>query len=133
VKALPAALGVVLIGVLGWLFWPRPAGPLTLRADTSASRVTVTMDRPRLGTTDLTLTLTAPDGTAQPGAFLLAQATMPLMGYATPQVAAAAAGGGRYTVAAVHLMTTGPWELRLAITLRGGSEQDLLLPFDVTG
>ena len=132
-KALLAVLGVVALGVLGWLFWPHPPGPLTLRAGTSASRVTVTVERPRLGTTDLTLTLAAPSGAAQPGAFVQAQATMPLMGYATPQVAATAAGGGRYTVAAVHLMTTGPWELRLAITPRGGSREDLLLPFDVTG
>jgi hypothetical protein len=133
VKALLAVLGVVVLGVLGWLLWPRPAGPLTLRAGTSASEVTVTVARPRLGTTDLTLALTSPAGAAQPGAFILAQATMPLMGYATPQVAATAAGGGRYAVAAVHLMTTGPWELRLSITPRGGSPEDLLLPFDVTG
>lgn len=132
-KALPAAAGVVVLGLLGWLVWPRSPGPLTLRAGTTASRVAVAVARPRLGTTDLTLTLTSPGGAAQPGAFILAQATMPLMGYATPQVAATAAGGGRYTVAAVHLMTTGPWELRLAITPRGGSEEDLLLPFDVTG
>jgi hypothetical protein len=55
------------------------------------------------------------------------------MGYATPQVAATAAGAGRYTVAAVHLMTTGPWELRLAVTPRGGTREDLMMPFDVTG
>lgn len=58
---------------------------------------------------------------------------MPLMGYATPEVAATAAGGGHYTVTAVHLMTTGPWELRLAVTPRAGVRADLMLPFDVTG
>jgi hypothetical protein len=126
VKPRWAALGVVVIGVVGWLVWPTAPGPLVLRASTSASTVTVTVDRPRLGTTDLDISTSA-------GAFILAQASMPLMGYATPQVAATAAGGGRYTVAAVHLMTTGPWELRLSITPRGGTREDLLLPFDVTG
>ena len=80
-KTALAAFGVVLLGLLGWLVWPRsPGGPLTLRAGTAASRVAVTVTRPRLGTTDLTLTLTSPSGAAQPGAFILCQATMPLMG-----------------------------------------------------
>jgi len=118
VKALRAALGVVVLGLAGWLVWPSPPGPLVLHAP----GVTVTIARPRLGTTDLEIATT-------PGAFILAQAGMPLMGYATPQVAATAAGGGRYTVAAVHLMTTGPWELWLSMTPGG----DLVLPFDVTG
>ena len=121
-----AALGVAVLGVAGWLVWPSAPGPLVLHADTRASAVTVTVSRPRLGLTDL-------DIATAPGAFILAQATMPLIGYATPQVAATAAGEGRYTVAAVHLMTTGPWELRLAITPRGGTREDLVLPFDVTG
>jgi hypothetical protein len=122
VKALPALAGAVLLAVIGWLVWPSPPGPLVLHAPS----VTVTVVSPRLGTTDL-------DISAAPGAFILAQASMPLMGYATPQVAATAAGGGHYTVSAVHLMTTGPWELRLAITPRGMPREDLLLPFDVTG
>ena len=125
-RALPAVLGVALIGVIGWLVWPSAPGPLVLRAATRASAVTVTVERPRLGTTDL-------DIRTGPGAFILAQASMPLMGFATPQVAATALGGGRYTVAAVHLMTTGPWELRLAITPPGGEREDLMVPFDVTG
>jgi hypothetical protein len=126
VKPLRAALGVVVIGVAGWLVWPSAPGPLVLRASTGASPVTVTVERPRLGVTDV-------DISASPGAFILVQASMPLMGYATPQVAATAAGAGRYTVAAVHLMTTGPWELRLAVTPRGGTREDLMMPFDVPG
>jgi hypothetical protein len=126
VKPLGAALGVVVIGLVGWLVWPSAPGPLVLRAFTGTSPVTVTVERPRRGITDL-------DISASPGAFILVQADMPLMGYATPQVAATAAGGEHYTVAAVHLMTTGPWELRLTVTPRGGTRQDLLMPFDVTG
>jgi hypothetical protein len=126
VKPFWAALGVVMMAVAGWLVWPSAPGPLVLRAATGASPVTVTVERPRLGITDV-------DISASPGAFILVQASMPLMGYATPQVAATAAGGGRYTVAAVHLMTTGPWELRLAVTPRGGTREDLMVPFDVTG
>jgi hypothetical protein len=133
VKALLAVAGVIVLGVLGWLVWPSSPGPAVLHASTNASEVTVTVSRPRLGLTDLSIALATPSGAAQPGAFIQAQASMPLMGYATPQVAATAAGGGSYTVAAVHLMTTGPWELRLSITPRDGSREDLLLPFDVTG
>jgi len=126
VRVWPAALGVLVLGVIGWLVWPSGPGPLVLRASGNAAPVTVTIARPRLGVTDL-------DISTVPGAFILAQASMPLMGYATPQVAATAAGGGRYTVAAVHLMTTGPWELRLTIIGRGGTREDLMMPFDVTG
>jgi hypothetical protein len=133
VKVLLAALGALLLGLLGWWLWPHPPGPATLRAGTSASQVTVTVARPRLGTTDLTIALTSPSGAAQPGAFVQAQASMPLMGYATPEVAATAAGGGHYTVAGMHLMTTGPWELHLTVTPAGGTPEALLLPFDVTG
>lgn len=125
-RALLAALGVALVGVVGWLVWPSAPGPLVVRAASGTAAVTVTVERPRLGTTDLEIR-------TAPGAFILAQASMPLMGYATPQVAATALGGGRYTVAAVHLMTTGPWELRLAVTPPGGEREDLMVPFDVTG
>lgn len=125
-KALLGVLGVAVLAVAGWLVWPSAPGPLVLHAAGQTSPVTVTIVRPRLGMTDL-------DISTAPGAFILAQASMPLMGYATPQVAATAAGGGRYTVAAVHLMTTGPWELRLAIMPRDGNGEDLVLPFDVTG
>lgn len=123
-KTLLAVLGVAVIGLVGWLVWPSSPGPLVLHA--SEPPVTVTIARPRLGTTDLEISTVA-------GAFILAQASMPLMGYATPQVAATAAGGGRYTLSAVHLMTTGPWELRLSITPRDGPRADVMLPFDVTG
>jgi hypothetical protein len=133
VKALLTSLGVLVLGLVGWLVWPRPPGPATLHAGTSTSEVTVTVTRPRLGATDLAIDLRSPSGAAQPGAFVQAQAAMPLMGFATPQVAATAAGGGRYTVVAVHLMTTGQWELHLSITPPGGVREDLLLPFDVTG
>jgi hypothetical protein len=126
VRALLAALGVIVLGAIGWLVWPSGPGPLVLHAFAGPSEVTVTVVRPRLGNTDI-------DIAAAPGAVILAQASMPLMGYATPQVAATAAGGRRYTVAAVHLMTTGPWELRLAITPRGGTREEVTLPFDVTG
>ena len=125
-KALLAVLGVAVLGVLGWLLWPSGPGPLVVRASGGMSPVTVTIVRPRLGVTDL-------DISTAPGAFVLAQANMPLMGFATPQVAATATGAGHYTVAAVHLMTTGPWELRLAITARDGTREDLMVPFNVTG
>jgi hypothetical protein len=121
-RALLAFLGALVIGVIAWLVWPSAPGPLVLHAPP----VTVTIAEPRLGLTDLSISTSE-------GAFILVQASAPLMGYATPEVAATAAGGGRYTVPAIHLMTTGPWELRLKVTPRGGSREDLVLPFDVTG
>lgn len=48
-KILLAFLAAVALGVIGWLVWPTPPGPLVLRA----SSVTVTITRPRLGMTDL--------------------------------------------------------------------------------
>jgi hypothetical protein len=51
------------------------------------------------------------------------------MGFATPEVAATAAGAGHYTVAGVTLVTVGPWELRVRITGR----DTLTWPFQVTG
>ena len=73
----------------------------------------------------MALALTGPGAT---GAFIQVQAVMPLMGLATPEVAATAAGAGRYTVTGVPLVVAGPWELRVRITGRDA----LTLPFQVT-
>jgi hypothetical protein len=121
-KALAAALVAAVLVLLGWLAWPsRPTGT-TLRA----GNVTVTIPDPHPGLTDVALALTGPGAT---GAFIQVQAVMPLMGFATPEVAATAAGAGHYTVAGVALVTTGPWELRVRITGRDA----LTWPFQVSG
>ena len=123
-----AALVVPLLVLLGWLFWPSGSGATTLHAGTEHETVTVVIDRPRVGESAITITLATHDGTPLTGAFVQVEATMPLMGHATPEVAATAAGHGRYT-GVVHLMTTGPWELHLRL----GTGDALVLPFQVTG
>ena len=128
-----AALVVALLALLGWLLRPGGSGATTLRAGTEHETVTVVIDRPRVGESGLTITLTTHDGSTVTGAFIQVQAAMPVMGYATPAVAATAACSGRYTVAAVHLMTTGPWELHLRLTTRDETSTALVLPFQVTG
>jgi len=120
-KALAAALVAALLVLLGWL--ARPAHPGTTL---HAGNLTVTIADPHPGLTDVALALTGPGAT---GAFIEVQAVMPLMGYATPEVAATAAGAGHYTVAGVPLVTAGPWELRVRVTGR----DVLTWPFQVTG
>ena len=119
-KARAAAL--VALVLLGWLAWPARQPDATLRAGS----LTVTVADPRPGLTDLALTLTGPGAT---GAFIEVQAVMPVLGYATPEVVATAAGAGHYTVTGIPLITAGPWELRVRVTGR----DPLTLPFQVAG
>jgi hypothetical protein len=121
-KVPAAALVAVVVVVLGWLAWPSRQTGVTLHAD----NLTVTIADLRPGLTDVVLALTGPDAT---GAFIQVQAVMPMMGYATPEVAATATGAGHYTVTDIPLMTVGPWELRVRVTGRDA----LTLPFQVTG
>jgi hypothetical protein len=118
----------LLLALLGWLMWPSAAGGTTLHTGTADTLVTVVVDSPRVGDTGLTISLTGRDGRPVTGAFVQVEAVMPLMGWATPEVAATAAGNGRYTVAGVPLMTTGPWALRVRF-----AGADLSLPFQVGG
>ncbi|HEY0001902.1 MAG TPA: FixH family protein [Actinoplanes sp.] len=126
------ALVVAVVALLGWLLRPDGSGATTLHAGTEHESVTVVFDRPRLGQSGMTISLTSHDGRPVTGAFIRAEAVMPLMGYATPEIVATAAGSGRYTVGTVHLMTTGPWELHLRLTTHDETTA-LVLPFQVTG
>jgi hypothetical protein len=118
-KALAAVLAAAALVLVGWLARPAETGT-TVRA----GNLTVTVTDPHPGMTDVTLTLT---GTGT-GAFIQVQAVTPLMGYATPEVAATAAGAGHYTVAGLPLVTVGPWELRVRVAGRDA----LTWPFQVT-
>jgi len=122
---------VALIGLVGWLLWPSPPAATALHSGTSRYVVSATIDPPRIGGADVTIDLTARDGSAST-ASVSVEAVMPLMGFATPALPATAAGDRRYTVSGVPLMMTGPWELRVAIAGQGGSD-DLTLPFTVSG
>jgi hypothetical protein len=120
-KAVAAVLVAALLALLGWL-----ARPSSTDTTLHAANLTVTVSDPHPGMTDVALVLTGPGET---GAFIQVQAVMPVMGYATPEVAATAAGDGRYIVSGVTLVTAGPWELRVRIAGRDA----LTWPFQVTG
>ena len=127
-----AVAAVALIGLVGWLLWPSPPAATALHSGTTRYVVSATIDPPRIGSADVTIDLTARNGTAQ-AASVTVEAVTPLMGFATPARPATAAGAGRYTVTGVPLMMTGPWELHVSIAGPGGGSDDLTLPFTVSG
>jgi hypothetical protein len=118
--------------VLGWLLWPTAPGPAVLHTGTARYAVTVTVGTPRMGDTSVEIDLTSrTGGTALPDAVAI-DAVMPLMGHAVPPLSAVPVGAGRYHADGLHLMMTGPWELRLSIPAAGGVEV-LTLPLPVSG
>lgn len=122
-----AALAVATLAALGiaaWLLWPSPPAATALHGATAHYTVDATIDPPRLGNATVTIDLTTRD--TAPPATISVEAVMPLMGFATPTLAAT--GDGHYTVANVPLMMTGPWELHVAI-----GPDDVTLPFTVSG
>lgn len=116
-------VGVLLVlGVAGWLLWPSPPGATDLHGASAHYAVAATIDSPRIGDTSVDIAVTGGPAT------VTVEAVMPLMGFATPALPAASAGGGHYAVAGVPLMMTGPWELHVTV----GAE-DIVLPFTVSG
>jgi hypothetical protein len=135
-----ALAAVLVVAVAGWSFWPAAPGSTAAHTGTPHYVVAATLDRPRVGTTDVELALTARDrGTA---ALTIQdvqmQAIMPLTGYATEPVTAAPAAdavpgaAGRYRAVGLPLMMTGPWQLLATITFPGGTDH-LTVPFWVSG
>jgi hypothetical protein len=121
---------LAVLGLLVWLLWPSGTSGTELYSGTSRYVVHVTIDQTRIGSTGVTIVLTTRAGSVpKPAPEVSVEAVMPLMGFATPPVAAMAAGNGHYTASGVPLMMTGPWELHVFI----GSTDDLTLPFTVTG
>jgi hypothetical protein len=125
-------VAIVAAVILGWLVWPKPPGPVVLRAGTSQYVITATVDSARIGTTDIDIDLTNRTGGPIDRATVEIEAIMPLMGHASPPVSADSVGNGHYRAAQVPLMMTGPWELHLSIDAANGVDR-LVLPFSVTG
>jgi hypothetical protein len=131
-RIIAVAVGVVVVlAVVGWLLWPSPPTATALQSGTAGYAVSATIDPPRIGNAAVTIDLTTHDGVPAT-ATISVEAVMPLMGFATPSLPATASGGGKYAVANVPLMMTGPWELHLTIADQGSTD-DLTLPFTVTG
>ncbi|WP_406230223.1 hypothetical protein [Nocardia sp. NBC_01009] len=126
--------GVVIAVIvwLVWLVWPRSPAPVVLNTGTPQHLVTVTVDRLRLGTTDMDITITDRAGVPIDHGAVLLQANQPLMGHAGQPVTAAPMSPGHFHAAGVALMMTGPWDLRLSIDTHDGGEQ-LTLPVWVGG
>lgn len=126
------ALAIAAIVGVGWLLWPTPPGRAVMHTGTSHYIATATVDSPRIGATGIDIDLTDRNGGPVDRAMVRVEAIMPLMGYASPSVTAAAAGAGHYRAAAVDLMMTGPWELQVSIDAPDGADE-LTLPLQVSG
>lgn len=136
-RARPRALliggiAVAVVVAIGVLIWPSPPGPVVVHAGTSRYVVTATIERPRIGSTDVDIDLTDHAGRPVGRAAVGIEAIMPLMGYADPVVAATSVDSTHFHVAGVPLMMTGPWELRLSIDAPDGVD-NLTLPLTVSG
>lgn len=134
-RAIAAAVVVLVpvLAVIGWLVWPHPSGATTLYTGTDRYAATVTVARPRVGDSDVTVALANRAGAPVGNAAVQLQATQPLMGLATPAIPATSTGTGRYTASGVPLMMTGPWQLRLTVTGPAGDTEILQVPLTVTG
>ena len=132
-RLIVAATAATALILLGWLLWPGGSGATVLYAGTDRYAATVSVAEPRVGATDITVTLATRTGAPVGNAAVLVQATMPLMGMATPPISATSTGTGRYDASGVPLMITGPWQLRLTVTGPTGTVEELVVPLTVTG
>jgi hypothetical protein len=126
------AAAVIAVVLLGWLMWPSPPGPVVLHTGTSHYVVTTTVHSARAGTTDIEIDLTNRTGGPVDRATVEVEAIMPLMGHAAAPISADSVGNGRYRVAQVPLMMTGPWQLQVSINAPDGAD-NLILPIPVSG
>ncbi|WP_433715372.1 hypothetical protein ACQP2U_15960 [Nocardia sp. CA-084685] len=126
------AVVVIVLAAIAWFVWPRPSGPLVLKTGSPQHLVTVSIDSVRIGSTAIDITVTDRIGATKDHAAVSIQANQPLMGHAGEPVAAMATGPGHFHAAAVPLMMTGPWELRLSID-EHDSIDELAVPIWVGG
>ncbi len=111
----PVLVAVLVVAGLVWWLWPQPPGPVALHAGTPERIATVTVARPRLGSSDVDIALADRDGKAVEGAAIRVDAVEPQTGFAAAPVNTTASGSGRYRAAGVPFTMTGQWELRLTV------------------
>ncbi|MCM6775994.1 hypothetical protein NDR87_20135 [Nocardia sp. CDC159] len=127
----PVVVVGLIVAVVGWLLWPSPPGPLTVRSGTERHLVTVTVANPRVGDSEVDIEVTDRDGRAAE-AMVHLEAIEPRMGYAAPVVMAKPVRPGLFRAVAVAFMSTGPWELRLSVRTAEGDDR-IGLPLWISG
>ncbi|MFJ5835877.1 hypothetical protein ACIQGO_03670 [Streptomyces shenzhenensis] len=111
-----AALLAVCLVLAGVAFLPsRTDEAVSLTGGTATDEVTLTVQRPRAGATDVSIRLTPRRGerNGRPSAVTL-QAVLPTAGHATPATTAHPQGSGAYSTA-VHLMMPGRWTFHVSV------------------
>ncbi|WP_458084978.1 FixH family protein [Streptomyces malaysiensis] len=116
---LTVSLTLVAVGFLP--SWTDEAVSLT--GGNATGEVTLTVARPRTGTTDIDIRLTSRrgEGGGHPATVTL-QAVMPTHGHATPAAHAQVHGPGSYSTS-VHLMMPGRWTFHVSVDHGTRSDQ----------
>ncbi|MEV6126944.1 hypothetical protein AB0M05_09020 [Streptomyces violaceusniger] len=116
---LTVSLALVAVGCLP--SWTDDAVSLT--GGSATDEVTLTVARPRTGTTDVDIRLTPRQGerSARPPTITL-QAVMPTHGHATPAAHPRVESPGSYSTA-VHLMMPGRWTFHVNVDYGARSDQ----------
>ncbi|MGP3939230.1 hypothetical protein [Streptomyces sp. 6N106] len=116
---LTVSLALVAVGCLpAWT-----DGTVALTGGSATDEVTLTVARPRTGTTDVDIRLTPRRGerSGRPPTITL-QAVMPTHGHATPPAHAQVESPGSYSTA-VHLMMPGRWTFHISVDYGARSDQ----------
>ncbi|MDT6983564.1 hypothetical protein ACFSUJ_30495 [Streptomyces lusitanus] len=129
---LTVSLTLLTVGFLPGLLSSWTDDSLSLTGGTSDDEITLTVDRPRIGATDVGIRLTPRRGARNgPLPDVTLQAVLPTAGHATPEASAHARGDGAYSTT-VHLMTPGRWTFRVSVE-HGGRTDEFDFPVAISG
>ncbi|MFE7439037.1 hypothetical protein ACFU7X_00980 [Streptomyces chartreusis] len=134
-----AAAGLVLLSLLlvASTFLPSTeAAATSLTGSTAHDVVTLTVDRPRTGHTEVEVRLSplAPGSQAPSAdpAVVTLQAVLPTAGHAGPETVALPTGNNRYRTEPVHLMAPGRWIFLVSVD-RGATRDQYEFPLTLAG
>jgi hypothetical protein len=115
------ASALVVAAVLGWLAWPRPAGPRVEQAGTDRHVVRLAAGADRW-------TVEVDDRTGAPAAVdeVVLEPVMVDMGHAAEPVTARADRPGRFALPAPPLPMDGQWQVTVRFRDPGGEERAVL-------
>ena len=126
-----AAIAATVVGAGIWLLWPKSMDDSAATATAGPYLVRLTGESPHVGISPVTVEITGDGGQPPTPEAVLFEPAMPRMGHATPPVAAADQGGGRYR-ADVDLSMAGQWEITVRI-VAGGQVQEAVLSVTTNG